>query len=164
MKKTRRGFAIGSPQRNRMALMFGAALLLRAGFKRLICLRISHHAARHTRRDASCGTSASSNERFPALRRHASRHTTQALATARFFTHIDAPEAANCLQFAATRLKFAASPLDSHRRPPGIKLKPFSRRPISSRRKPTASRGYRQKARRSPPPPPSPATPDACAP
>jgi predicted GIY-YIG superfamily endonuclease len=53
MKKTRRSFAFGSSQRNRMTLMFGAAPPLRAGFKRLVQLRISHHTAQHARRASS---------------------------------------------------------------------------------------------------------------
>jgi hypothetical protein len=50
---------------------------------------------------------------FKSARVRASCHADQALEAARFFTVIGTPEAANCLQFAATRLKFAARPLVS---------------------------------------------------
>jgi hypothetical protein len=40
MKKTRRGFAFGSSQRNRMTLMFGAAPFSATRRKRLTQLRI----------------------------------------------------------------------------------------------------------------------------
>jgi hypothetical protein len=53
MKKTRRSFAIGSSQRNRMTLMFGRGSLLATERKRLTQLRISHRTARHARRAAS---------------------------------------------------------------------------------------------------------------
>jgi hypothetical protein len=53
MKKTRRSFAFGSSQRNRMTLMFGAARFWRPRLKRLMQLRISHHTARHACRAAS---------------------------------------------------------------------------------------------------------------
>jgi hypothetical protein len=53
MKKTRRSFAFGSSQRNRMTLMFGAARSWRPGLKRFTQLRILHHAARHARSAAS---------------------------------------------------------------------------------------------------------------
>jgi hypothetical protein len=42
------------------------------------------------------------------VRVRAPRHADQALEVPRFFIVIGAPEAASCLQFAATRLKFAA--------------------------------------------------------
>jgi hypothetical protein len=53
MKNARRGFAFGSPQRNRMTLMFGAGSFLAARLKRLTQLRISHRAARCSQHGAS---------------------------------------------------------------------------------------------------------------
>jgi hypothetical protein len=111
MKKTRRGFAIGSSQRNRMTLMFGAARCWRPGLNasRSFEFRITPRGMRDARRH---------------LMRHkcfkqrwisecASHHADQALEAPRFFAVIGTPEAATCLRFAATRLKFAARPVNS---------------------------------------------------
>jgi hypothetical protein len=53
MKNACRSFAFGSSQRNHMTLMFGADALLVTRLKRLMQLRISHHAARYSRRAVS---------------------------------------------------------------------------------------------------------------
>jgi hypothetical protein len=53
MKNVCLGFAFGSSQRNRMTLVVQRGSFLRAGFKRLTQLRISHPTARHARRAAS---------------------------------------------------------------------------------------------------------------
>jgi hypothetical protein len=92
--------------------------LLATRLKQLTRLRISHHAARHARRAASshAAQALQATMDFKSVRFRASRHADQALEAPRFSTVIGAPEAANCHQFAATRLKFAARPLDS--RPP----------------------------------------------
>jgi hypothetical protein len=52
-EKTRRGFAIGSSQRNRMTLMSGAARFPRPGLSALAQLRISWQTARHAHFAAS---------------------------------------------------------------------------------------------------------------
>jgi hypothetical protein len=52
-EKTRRSFAVGSSQRNRTTLMFGAAPLLATRLKHLTPASDFHHMARHLRRAAS---------------------------------------------------------------------------------------------------------------
>jgi hypothetical protein len=109
MKKARRGFAIGSSQRNRMTLMFGAARFWRSGLNASpgFGFPITPRGDRAARRRTCCA-SASINDGFKTQRGRASRDAAQALQATRFFTSVGAPKAANCLQFAATRLKFAA--------------------------------------------------------
>jgi hypothetical protein len=84
--------------------------------KRLTQLRISHHTARHARRAASPHAAqvlhATMDFRACESVRRVMRD--QALEAPRFFPVICTPGAANCLQSAATRLKFAARLVDSN--------------------------------------------------
>jgi hypothetical protein len=136
MKNPRRGFASSSSQRNRMTLVFGTARFWRPGLNASpgSGFRITPRGMRAAPR-RSCGTSPSSNDGFWSVQVRVSRHADQTLEAPRFFTVISTPNGENCLQSAATRLKFAARPLDSHHQPPDIELKPFSRRPISPSQK-----------------------------
>jgi hypothetical protein len=122
-------------------------------------------AARILTRRCACGTSTSTHEDFRSKPRWRRRHADQAVEPPRFFARTSAPERATCPHFAATRLKFAARRVDAA---DDRRITPLEPAPEFARIKRgkilTATRGCRQNARRSPPPPPSPATPDAFAP
>jgi hypothetical protein len=109
--------------------MFGTAGLDEAALSpsRDVGFRIMPRGGRAARRRI-CRTSASSNAGFLTRRGCSPRHAAQVLQAARFFAAVGAPETANCLRFAATRLKFAARPVDAGAGRRGMQLKPFNRR------------------------------------
>jgi hypothetical protein len=91
MKKTRRSFAFGSSQRNRMTLMVGAARFWRPAISasRFMGFRVAPRGIGAALR-RSCRTSAYTNDGFSTQRGGASRYAAQAFEAAHFFAAVGA--------------------------------------------------------------------------
>jgi hypothetical protein len=102
-------FASSLPQDSSAQLMFELAGFGRRGLSRSLGLEfcVGRCGARAARR-RGCRTSACQDAGFRAHPALAAFHAAQALQTSRFFVLSARGAEANCLRFAATRLKFAA--------------------------------------------------------